>query len=91
MAHPKQIAAWLLGPLVAVMLVGSALLGGGPGFALSVLVAGLVFLIGVPLLQFFLLREPQFRGRQWVAAGLAMLVAVVFLAVPVFLGTFSFW
>jgi hypothetical protein len=91
MAHHKHVAAWLSGPLVAVLLGASALLGGGPGFALFVSVAGFAFLVGVPLLQFFLLREPQFSGRHWSAAGLAMLVAVVFLAILIFLGMFSFW
>jgi hypothetical protein len=91
MAQPRHFAAWLPGPFVATLLLASLLLGGGPGFALFAVAAGLAFFVGVPLLQFFLLRSPQFSGRHWAAAGLAMLVAVLFLAVLVVLGAFSFW
>jgi hypothetical protein len=88
----QHLAAWLLAPSVAVLLVAFAVLGrGGPGFFLLSLVAGATFLIGVPLLQFFLLRQPQFSGRYWFAAATAMFVAVLFLAIPVYLGVFSFW
>jgi hypothetical protein len=85
----ERLAAWLLAPVLAVSLVAFAVIGrGGPGFFLLSVVAGLAFFFGVPLLQYLLLRQPQFSGRRWAAVFVSMLVAALFLAVPVVLGAF---
>jgi hypothetical protein len=88
----EQFAPWLPGPALAGALASTVLVGGGgPGFALFLLFAVPAFLLGVPLLQFFLLSQAELHGRHWLAASLAILVAVLFLAIPVVLGAFSFW
>lgn len=83
---------WLVGPLLAVALVAVAILGhGGPGFFFMSLVGGCLFTFGTPLTQAILLKTEKYRGRDVAALGLALLIVLVVLSVPVVAGVFNFY
>ena len=83
---------WLPGPLLAMALVAFAVVGrGGPGFFFLAIAGGALLMFGAPLAQFTLLRTKRFGGRYAAACGLALLIVVLVLAVPILAGAFSFF
>jgi hypothetical protein len=82
---------WLAGPLVAIALVTFSVLGhGGPGFFFLSLVGACLFMFVTPLIQFFLLNTKKCKDRHGAACAAALLVTLMTLCFPVFMGLFNF-
>jgi hypothetical protein len=83
---------WLTGPLVAIALVTFSVLGrGGPGFFFLSLVGACLFMFETPLVQAFLLNTEKCKDCHGAACAAALLVTLMTLCFPVFLGLFNFY
>jgi hypothetical protein len=83
---------WLVGPFLAIGLVAFAVLGhGGPGFFFLSLVGACLFTVEAPLVQAFLLHTEAFKDCHGTACAVALLVTLMTLCFPVFLGLFNFY
>ena len=83
---------WLAGPFLAIALVAFAVLGrGGPGFLLLSLVGACLFMFETPLVQAVLLNTEKYKDRHGAVCAAALLVTLMTLCFPIFLGLFNFY
>jgi hypothetical protein len=81
----------LAGPLFAIALVAFSVLGhGGPGFFFLSLAGACLFMFVTPLVQAFLLNTEKCKDRHGAACAAALLVTLMALCFPIFLGLFNF-
>lgn len=83
---------WLTGPTVGILLfawVGWA--GAGPGLSFWAAFTGLIFLVGVPVLQLALIHTTRLKGRYAAVSILALATATCCAVIAWVSGAFASW
>jgi hypothetical protein len=84
--------SFLVGPLMGGLLIAwAAWAGVGPGLATLCILGAFVLIVLAPIIQFFLLKTPMFRGRHLAAALTVIVTTCGILIVAALSGVFNYW